>query len=130
MEELNQIDFNINLNDLPASVEELRKKLNPEERKYLEEVTELASGFTFCEDDPILLIRKMYGKEDNPSLSLTHSELIDRIFNSPWFLKSLKEIQKKTIGQFLSTIKPNNNKYYTRDELIITAKNLILTVSE
>ena len=130
MDGIDQIDFNINFSDLPESVEELRQKLTPEERKQLEKLPESDLGITMSEDNPTTLIKKVYGKEDTHTLSLTYGEMVDSIFSSPWFLKELHEEQKKVVGQFLETITSEKKKYYARDELIIIAKSILLAVSD
>eukprot|EP00826_Nyctotherus_ovalis_P050145 TRINITY_DN6114_c0_g1_i5.p1 TRINITY_DN6114_c0_g1~~TRINITY_DN6114_c0_g1_i5.p1 ORF type:complete len:122 (-),score=30.34 TRINITY_DN6114_c0_g1_i5:197-562(-) len=110
MDGLDQIDFNVSFNDLPSNIEELRKNLSPEERKCLEDLPELDLEYALNEDNPTLLIRRMYGKEDMPSLSLTHDEVTDALFHSPWFLKGLNVEQRKVVGQFLTLTSPENKK--------------------
>eukprot|EP00826_Nyctotherus_ovalis_P058018 TRINITY_DN7951_c0_g2_i16.p1 TRINITY_DN7951_c0_g2~~TRINITY_DN7951_c0_g2_i16.p1 ORF type:complete len:131 (+),score=37.91 TRINITY_DN7951_c0_g2_i16:139-531(+) len=129
MEGLDKIDFSINFNDLPENFEQLSKKLTPEERKSLEELPELDLELTLSEDNPTLLIRKLFGKQDEYRLALTHEEMVDAVFRSPWFTKGLSEGQRKMVGQFVKTIVPENTKYYTRDELVTTARNMLLIIS-
>ena len=130
MDGLDELDFQVNFNDLPENEEELNKRLSPEEKKSLQRSLKDGTGFPSKEDEPTKLIEEIYGKHDSPSLCFTKSELLDATFHSKWFVTILNITQKKAIGQFLETVEPENKKYFSREELIVIAKNLLLVIEE
>ena len=126
MDEFDKIDFKIDFSDIPSSEDELKKKLSTEERKGLESSDiETLLG----ENESSHIISAVFNIKDTPTLTMTHRELIEAVFRSPLFVNQLTEDQKRQTGGFLDTLTPGNKKYFTRDELIIVAKNLILVIS-
>eukprot|EP01022_Parablepharisma_sp_SALTPOND_P008501 TRINITY_DN136155_c0_g1_i1.p1 TRINITY_DN136155_c0_g1~~TRINITY_DN136155_c0_g1_i1.p1 ORF type:complete len:410 (-),score=16.36 TRINITY_DN136155_c0_g1_i1:191-1420(-) len=127
MDDFDKIDFAVDFNDLPGTEEELKKGLSAEEQKILSTNTDLE--VLMSENNPTKLIAEIFGKKDTPSLTLTHHELVEAVFHAPFFINVLTPEHKKLVGQFLETIAPANQKFFTRDELIVLAKNLILVIT-